>query len=418
MKHFYLRMSVASLLTSIITVSMYAQDTMVTQDGDVKTVYVVDIGNTAVFYKEENTDAASIQRINKSQIFVLKHADGTKYDLGDTPAVAVTTTTTESTPQLNDEVSEEAKQRNRELIESINGLNPICTGGKSGDANKVFCTLGVTENSVLSNDELEISITIGQFVYEGKSKVSFCIPYWSYDTRNHAMEISLKNKTTKTIYIDLGNTFFIRGENAQSYYVPSASSTSNTSNSGVGVNAGAVASAMGIGGSIGKLAGGVTVGGGSSSTTVDITYSQRVIAIPPKSSKVLDAQLMFGNDYKPQGIYVYKLDNYSRFFLKFYIIDKNKPVGKKKELFSKYKIQIGETFSYDYEHAPIKFAFMTTYSLTEDCTQTKSMSFELYSKNIMGFKYGHLDLNESFGFAGDLPNGKWYSSMEGSFPLE
>ena len=63
---------VTTFLIGMAVAGLHAQDTMITQDGDVKAVFVVDIGNTAVFYKTENTDAASIQSISKEQIFLIK----------------------------------------------------------------------------------------------------------------------------------------------------------------------------------------------------------------------------------------------------------------------------------------------------------------------------------------------------------
>ena len=69
--------------------------------------------------------------------------------------------------------------------------------------------------------------------------------------------------------------------------------SSHTSSGGVGVNLGAVAGALNVGGAIGTLANGVNVGGGSSNTTTNIVYSQRVIAVPAKSIKPLDAMMLF-----------------------------------------------------------------------------------------------------------------------------
>ena len=367
MRNFTLKKTVALLLIGISALDLYAQDTMVTQDGDVKTVYVVDIGGSAVFYKTENTDNAAIQSISKDQIFVLKHPDGTKYDLGNapTPATQPSVSPQTPTPQLGDEVSEEARQRNKELIESINNYVPEYARKVGGECKRVFCVMGVTEGSCMVNDDVELSIDI-----EGNEGV-----YYGDDL----FILTVKNKTTNTIYVDLGNTFFISGENSQAYYVPSSTSTSSTTGSGVSVNAGAVAGALGVGGTIGKLAGGVNVGGGSSSSTVSVTYSQRVVAIPPMSSKKLDEQLLFSEiGIFCNGLAIQKWSKNSPRLPNFHFKSKKKDPD----------FENGHIHSYSESESPVRFSVLMTYSNTEDCSVTKKVTTTLYLRNIIGIHNG------------------------------
>ena len=363
----HLKRLLTSVVVSLTAICMYGQDTMVTQDGDVKTVYVVDIGGSAVFYKTENTDNAAIQSISKDQIFVLKRPDGTKYDLGNapTPATQPTISPQTPTPQLSDEVSEEARQRNKELIESINSYVPEYRGKVGKECNRVFCVLGIGENSSMVNDEVELSMEI---VAPDKE-------YYNY--ANPSFFLTVRNKTTATIYIDLGNTFFVRGgENATAYYVPSATSTSSTTGSGVSVNAGAVAGALGIGGGLGKLASGVNVGGGSSSTSVNVTYSQRVVAVPPMSSKTLDGQPLFlVEGWFCNGLNIEDYDakyapKLPRFFFR----------AKKEDP----EFEYGTVHTYSESESIVHFSVFMTYAKTEDCIDSKNISSTLYVKNIIG----------------------------------
>ena len=399
---------------SMIAISLHAQDTMVTQDGDVKTVYVVDIGGTAVFYKTENTENAAIQSISKDQIFVLKHPDGTKYDLGNaqTPAVQPTISPQTPTPQMSDEVSEEAMAENKRRIEMVNSLSPECTNDKKGKADYVFCSFAISENSQLVNDEISLDFEWGHVNYE----TSAANPTYmsNYGSSEHAMIAVVKNLTEKTIYIDLGNSFFIRGDQASAYYTPSATTVSNTSSSGVGVNAGAVAGALGIGGSVGKLASGINVGGGSSSTTTNVTYSQRVIAIPPMSSKKLDYQFLF-DGYSCNGLVVYRPSKHYPLYTTFTF---------KNEKGKKYDYQVGETHSYSEENAPLRFSLILSYSYTEDCSSTKSMKVNMYSEQILGFKRSNwdgkmfIDFHGCWGFYASVWKiwGSGPSTSIGSFP--
>ena len=391
-----------SIMLGVVAICLHAQDTMVTMDGDVKTVYVVDIGSTAVFYKAENTETASIQSISKSQIFVLKHADGTKYDLGSTdvqvaPVAAQVTTSSQetavATETKEDVVSEEAKQRNQELIASINNAEPIYTGKEENkgekDARYIFLLLGIGENSMLANDEVEISLEIGHIPclepgtgrYNKKGLYSSECSYY-----NHAFSATIKNKTSRTLYIDLGNTFFVRGEIATAYYVPSATSTASTASSGVSVNAGSVAGALGIGGTVGKLASGINVGGGNSSATVNVTYSQRVIAIPPKSSKFLDYKYLF-DGYSCEGFHVYEAGSkYMPFTTEINFLNAQ---GKK------YKYKQMEFHEFSQATSPMRFSFFLAYSYTEDCAITKSMEVEMFVRGMIG---GELDEKGCLGF--------------------
>lgn len=401
----------ASVLMGLATLGVYAQDIMVTQDGDVKTVYVVDIGSTSVFYKTSNTDNAGIQSISKAQIFVLKHADGTKYDLGSTATQAATSAaqTTPETPatlnapdthegvipasvEVEDAVSEEAKRLNQELIARINNAEPKYIGEEKDRGVKttkwIFFLLGIGENSTLVNDEVEIAMEIGYIPmydetgrYNKKGLYSSGVSEW-----NHAFSVTVKNKTAQTLYIDLGNTFFVRGEMATAYYVPSATSTASTASSGVSVNAGSVAGVLGIGGTVGKLANGINVGGGSSSATVNVTYSQRVIAIPPKSSKILDYKYMF-DGYSCKGFHVYKWDNKYVPFATYVNLQDSRGKG--------YKYKQMEKHEFSQSNAPMKFSFFVTYSHTEDCAVTKSMAVDMFVRGMIG---GSLDEKGCLGF--------------------
>ena len=50
MRLFISKTTIATFLIGIAVTGLHAQDTMITQDGDVKTVYVVDIGSKAVVF--------------------------------------------------------------------------------------------------------------------------------------------------------------------------------------------------------------------------------------------------------------------------------------------------------------------------------------------------------------------------------
>ena len=352
--------------------SVVAQDVLITTEGDVMTVYIDDIGSSTIYYKTENSDAAQLQRIDKSKVYMIKKADGTNIDLSSasTPTEKATT----SAQSMNTELSEEAKQRNKELIAGINSrvpqLNEYAKIGKKADM--LYYAFGISD--VITNDDIELEIIDNS----GSSDLY---------ARDRGITFTIKNNTQKTVYIDLGNTFFVSGSVATAYYIPTTTSTVSSNSSGVGVNLGGVTGAMGIGGSVGKLANGITVGGGSNSTSVSVTYNQRVRAIPPLSKLTLEKMNFFTAGAKYRASYdVYCLLDNRKIYTRKGIDD----------------IKTGDTFNYSNSDSPFKCNFYATYSFTEDCSITKVIKTELYVRQIVAFNqrmaYDVLDTNSCIGF--------------------
>lgn len=193
---------------------------------------------------------------------------------------------------------------------------------------------------------------------------------------NPCIRLKLKNRSTKTLYIDLGNTFMTRNGVATAYYIPSSTSTSSSNSSGASVNLGAVAGALGVGGALGTLASGIAVGGGNTSGTVNTIYSQRVIAVPPMSVKELDAQMLFLTLGKfCDGFDVYESDAYD--WIPNFWFDKNDGDYKN-----------GETHDFSESTSPIKFGFFVSYYDNEACQTERKMSFNLYLRRTIGFGNG------------------------------
>ena len=92
MKKFFI-----ALVVSICAVqSIIAQDVLITTEGDVMTVYIDDIGSSTIYYKTTNSENSSLQRIDKSKVYMIKKADGTKIDLSSF-STQITQTTTPAT---------------------------------------------------------------------------------------------------------------------------------------------------------------------------------------------------------------------------------------------------------------------------------------------------------------------------------
>ena len=384
-------------------VSASAQDVLITKDGDVKNVYEVEVGTNAVFYKSEDKADAAILRINKADVYMIKRKDGTKYDLGNGNAIAnnIQTAPSPQTQAASPVVSAEAQRLNEEAIKRVNDYNPKYQGDDTdGRCKRLLCLMGYGKDSQIINDDVEIECVTGSLNFRklkkgikvgapngaARSDVPFRDFGESYE--NPGIKLRVKNKSGKTLYLDLGNTFIMRKGVATAYYVPSSTSTSNSSSSGMGVNLGAVAGAVGVGGALGTLASGIGVGGSSTSATVNTTYSQRVISVPPMSVKELDVQLMFPNieTYCDGfGINGGINDNYC-------LLPEFSFATKESGYYNN-----GETHNFSEETSPVKFGFFVSYSDAENCQNEKRLAFNLYLRQIIGFdtKLSDTDLGAS-----------------------
>ena len=376
-------------------VSASAQDVLITQEGDVKKVYDVEVGPSTVFYKEADKADAPTLRIKKADVIMIKRKDGTKYDLGNGNNVvnnsqAAQSPQTQAAAPVATSVSAEAQRQNDEAIRRVNDYNPKYQGDDTGDrCKRLLCLLGYGKDSQIINDDIEIECVTGALDFikfkkgmkEGVSNgaAKSDVPFSDFASKSYAnpgIKLRVKNKSGKTLYLDLGNTFIMRKGVAMAYYVPSSTSTSNSSSSGMGVNLGAVAGAVGVGGALGTLASGIGVGGSSTSATVNTTYSQRVISVPPMSVKELDVQLMFPNiEIYCDGFGIQDYGNPNFYFLPEFSFA-TKESG---------NYNNGETHNFSEETSPVKFGFFVSYSDTENCQNEKKLAFNLYLRQIIGF---------------------------------
>lgn len=375
--------------------SAFAQDVMITKDGDVKNVYEVEVGTNAVFYKSEDKADAAILRINKADVYMIKRKDGTKYDMGNGNDTAnnnqtfLNHQTHISTPVVAS-LSAEAQRRNEEAIRRVNDYNPKYLGNDTDKrCKRLLCLMGYGKNSQIINDDIEIECVTGALNFDklkkGIKEGTFSgaarndIPFKDFATQfyaNPGIKLRVKNKSDKTLYLDLGNTFIMRKGVATAYYVPSSTSTSNSSSSGIGVNLGAVAGAVGIGGALGTLAGGIGVGSNSTSGTVNTTYSQRLISVPPMSVKELDVQMMFTNI----EIYCDGFGIQGSLNADFYLQPEFSFATKEGGYYYN-----GEIHNFSEETSPVKFGFFVSYSDEENCQNEKKLAFNLYLRQVIGF---------------------------------
>ena len=377
------------MVALICVIHVCAQDRVITKDGDVFDAYRLDIGGTYIYYTKEDNENADVQKIAKADVLMIKKKDGTKIDIASNISNTSSSQSERSAGKDQsgiiqmkpEDLSSEAKVANEALIAKYNAPYDTNVGAykKNGAAKSAYMRLGIAENSVLSNEDVEITMETG-FLWKENKDAPWILSYntmWN-GLANVGIQFQVRNKTNKTLYMDLGNTFYVSMGQSSTYYTPSSTTTTSSTSSGIGINAGAVAGMFGIGGALGTLANGVNIGGGKTKATSLTTYAQRIVAIPPQSVYKLDPQFVFCDEDKliyPGFSCALKsaTNSYTRWCV-LNFSDKSES-GEMKEY---------DVYSYSEQTSPLTMSFVLAYSNTEDFQSTSTIHAGLFLKEIYG----------------------------------
>ncbi|MCF0221198.1 MAG: hypothetical protein HUK19_02780, partial [Fibrobacter sp.] len=248
------------------------------------------------------------------------------------------------------------KEANAAAVAAFNSFRPEYVG-ESGKAKYAILIFGLAEDAVLEDSNISISIA-------NRTMLSLYF------------RVVVKNKTDKTVYLDLANSFVSRDEVATPYYIPSATNTTHGTSSGVGVSLGIIS----------PILSGISVGGGSSTSTSTTVFAQRVVAIPPRSVITLEDLEFFiptRDDSKDE-----RMRQYDEFF------GKKQATGWVNPKYSSWylnfdedvPLQRGEWLTYDESKSDFRFGVRISYSMTEDLIGLASVDTRMYLKHVVGIK--------------------------------
>ncbi len=386
------------MLMLLCCFSIKADDVIVMRNGDVVNAKVTEITQDEIKYKKASRPDGPLYTVNKSDVLAINYEDGEKETFEDY-APAANEEPSGVTYLKPENLSPEIAQLNAQAIQKINREVPTkCEDKEIGKKSKdIIYRFLVDENSILLNEDLAITLTPGKRVRWGKKDIGEFKE--CHTALSPALLVTISNKSNSTIYLDLGNTFFIRQGKPICYYVPSVTTSASSSTTGGSVNLGSVAGAMGIGGGAKALASGVNVGGGNTSTTGTTIFSQRIIAIPANTSYELGAEYILmdevSNGQYPlcKGLY-YKVDamwvaQYNGFAL-FNFLE-----GSESE-----PITFDESFRYTSQESPLKVSYSLTYSKTEDLKLSNTFEFSLYLGELVGGYYDGENLQDLLFYGG------------------
>lgn len=308
-----MRSIIATAFALIVSIGyLSAQDVIICRNGDEITSKVLKISKTEIEYKKWNNQDGPTYTLEKAEVFMIKYQNGDKDVFKETPAAPAQASNEQAT-NSNEQTAEAPSEpilatpatNNAELIASYNNynINEVLKSyyeiNKIKNNNVVLNTLAITSSSILSTDEIEISIkpimnTCGEFDIYGQNtgdiigRSPYFYGFWKY----YKYAIIIKNKTSRIMYIDKASCFGTssKGNNKtffdpQEYIVTEGGDSGNSAT----VNLGSVANALGVGGAVGTLANGVTVGGdkGTFSAMTTTYKDNRILTIPPQGTTVL-----------------------------------------------------------------------------------------------------------------------------------
>lgn len=327
---------------------MYSQDLIVKSDGSEIQAKVLSVEESKVCYKKRTNQSGPTYSLNTDKIFMIKYENGEKdvfsgnKDSGKASA---------ADDDADGYVEKQPAANNAELVMKYNPKVEFNLKRKDSKTKYCFPVMGVEPSSVLSNKDVEMS-----FVRKAAPS-----NYGSVALRYY---IEIKNKTSKIIYVDKGNSFRSVNNISTPFYDPKQVSVSTGGGSGASMGLGSVAGALGVGGLIGDLAGGLSVGGGTSSS-VSTTYTQqRILAIPPHSSVYISEHMW---------------DNYKG--------NKWKQISEAEDF--RIEPKNGERFfkeeciEYTAENSPCKYKYFIKYSTSSDFRTYSSINANLYARYII-----------------------------------
>ena len=372
-----------------------AQDVIVKKDGSTILSKVMEVNTADIKYKKFSNQNGPTYTIGITDVMAINYENGEKDEF----SVAPIQSSNQSASGLGNNtfsVNPNLVEDNLALVREFNQRELVYTGDDTDKkAWALVYIIGMKEGSIMETSELKASFSTKKYISRRKlgftSKMTEPKLIDLEDTHPMVsaigfeymkMIVTLTNKSNKTIYVDLANCFVMQNGLAKPYYVPSATSTSQSSTSGGAINMGAVAGSIGVGGALGTLAGGVTMGGSNTNTSTTTTYSQRIISIPPMSSISLDPQdIGQGEDNNNKNEQKYEiLKPYIPFLLKNDYMSESK---------KSYRINMerwkrGQKLDLPIVENAAPLSVHLTYSLDEQLSSTQSMRADFYLRQIMG----------------------------------
>lgn len=355
-------------------------DSIVKKNGEVIQCSNVEVTDKYVLYTKEGD--TSLYKISTEEVFGVQ--------IGDNPMVSLSELKSDkgsNNQKERDDVRDKVDDNlpkyvepmpsadNKRLIELYNNQTISRKDKKpNGKITQWFLALwNITNNSILADENVEIAFEreVGKY---NDNELHWPVFY----------KVKITNKTQQPIYVDLANSFKVKynGE-AVAYFTNSTYSTSSGKSSGASMNLGAITGAIGIGGVIGTLASGISVGGGKSGESQITTTEQQVLVIPAYASAYLPGtKELSGNkieELQDSFSFVNQDRGKTWAYEELKNLKENLP-GNAIDL----NIRQWESTEFNYEQSPKRIKRIVTYSTQQDFATYTSLPVELYLSAVFG----------------------------------
>lgn len=344
---------------SICFFASFAEDVISLQNGDIVKAIISEITPNEIKYKKASNPKGPTYTIDKKSVTSILFQNG-EIEKFNTTAESSQNKVGQQNHDQNTITYAAPANNNDSIIALYNSYTPI--NEKKKPQNKPtddgFIYWGITPNSVLSTNEIEVEI--------------ICLKHKPYYYIEYYWEYSITNKTKYPIYIDLANVFkTTKGDifaGSRPWYDNTVYNESNGSGGGASLGLGAVTNALGVGGIVGTLANGVNIGGGKTNSATESKQMERILIIPPMSTRSLPASY-----YKSgKEIKIFR-DNLERYF---------KPKTRKTLNTKKWKLD-----RYTINNTPASISLLLNYSTKTDFSDIKMIQFTMFARTIYGTPY-------------------------------
>ena len=330
----------------LVSAEMSAQDLIIKSDGEEIKAKVLSVEEHKVSYKKWTNQNGPTYSLNTDNIFMIKYENGEKDVFAAKTEGKKTSTNSDVATGY---IEKKPAADNAALINKYNPNVEFNLKEKKSKTRYSFPIMGIEPSSILSNEDVEMN-----FVRKAApTKYGFVVLRYY---------IEIKNKTNNIIYVDKANSFRTVNNVSTPFYDTKQVSVSTGGSSGGSLGIGSIAGALGVGGVIGDIAGGISVGGGTSSS-VSTTYTQqRILAIPPHSSAYISECIW---------------DNYKG--------NKWKQISDAEtfKMESKVPLSEGQNLVYTTYDSPCKYKYFIVYSTSQDFKAYSSVNANLFVKYVI-----------------------------------
>lgn len=193
--------------------------------------------------------------------------------------------------------------------------------------------------------------------------------YPNFDSRpTPHIVITVKNRTERTVYVDLQHSFAIINEELYPLYIASSEVTTQSNTTSVGLNLGLVG-----------------VGSAGTSASTKIIHAERFVNIPGETKKTIDIPLTKWN--APMKLNNVDGEIYTRTLSYAETNPNNKEYNPPYSLINQNFIHYGEVLTYNDDENPFVLDMRLCYSFSEDMKPNYTQKSVYYTKHIVGSDY-------------------------------